>query len=147
MRAYYTLCTLVKIFGFYFGKFLQSLRQIPWVLRFISAIFVKFLGQNCIFQPGNLDRNMCKILDFIPEQKFILENSTNSLSKSMKKPTSFQKIFPWKSIKKFREFSGKKNQSGIRKKKTRKLLLLLGYIKCLFLLRISSIITFLELKF
>ena len=107
----------VKNFGFFFSKFLQSFRQIPWIFKFISPIFLKFLGQNSIFPPGILVTKICKNLDFIPEQKSILENSRNSLIKQMKKADSIGKNIFLKIHQKFHEFSGKKNQPGIRKKR------------------------------
>ena len=119
--TYIVLCvsikiTLVKTSGFFFGKFLQSIRKILWVFRFISALFVKFLGENCIFPPGNLVWSMYKILDFKPNKNFILENSRNSLSKSMKKADSIGKNIYLKIYQKFHEFSTKQISLELRNK-------------------------------
>ena len=114
---------LVKNFVFFSEILLQMFRRIPWVFRFISVIFVKFPGQNWIFPPGNLATKMCKILNFILELKFFLENSRNSLSNSCKKAESIGKNIFLNIHQKFHEFSGKQNLPGIGEKKTRTFLL------------------------
>jgi hypothetical protein len=86
--------TLVKI---------SECRQIPWVFRFISEIF--------IFLHGNY-------LDFIPGQKFILENSRNSLKKQVHEKS--------RQHQKFHEFSGMENPPGIWKQKDPKFFTELG---------------------
>jgi hypothetical protein len=63
---------------------------------------------------------MCKILDFISEQKFILEYSRNSLSNSWKKPKALKKIISLKSIKNSMNIQGSKISLESGKTKTPK---------------------------
>ena len=45
--------------------------QIPWIFRFISVIFVKFLGENCVISPVKI---YGENLELHPKNKLIPEN-------------------------------------------------------------------------